>query len=333
MHTISKRALATLAVTFLTVAGASAASRTQRFELSHALAAGQAVAVDTASFDVAVKIGGADLSVVAEVKVKGSDEKLDSLLEKYRPRIIEKDGVLVVKATPERSALSLFGTHGDRVSGRLEITLPRDHDLSIDTASGDMKLDGDLGDARLDVDVASGNVEIDGAAKTISVDAASGDTTIRALRRVAKVEIDAASGDATVHGPVGRLDVDTASGDIQAHGQIDELEAAAASGDVVADGLTGSASIDTTSGDVELTFASMGSGARIHVDSTSGDVTLRVPGDVRYEGKLGTSSGGIESDLAGERGRRGRSYTLAGPGDVKLDVSTTSGSIRVVKAQ
>lgn len=333
MHTMPKRALATLAITFLTVAGASAASRTEKFELSHVLAAGQAVAVDSASFDVTVKIGGDDLSVVAKVKVKGSATELDSLLKKYRPRIIEKDGVLVVKATPKRSKLRLFGSRGERVSGHLEITLPPDHDLSVDSASGDIKLDGDLGDALLDVDVASGDVEIDGAAKKISVDTASGDTTIRAHRRVGAVDVDAASGDATVHGPVGRLEVDTASGDIQVHGPIDQLDADAASGDVVADGLTGSTSIDTTSGDIELTFAALGHGASIHVDSTSGDVSLRVPGGVGYVGKLDTHSGGIESELPGELSKRGRSYRLAGPGNVNINVSTTSGSIQVLKAQ
>lgn len=333
MQMSPRKITALLAVAVLTTVAASAASRSERFELSHALAAGQSVTIDTASFDIAVEIGGTELNVVADVKVKGSPAKLKSLLEKYRPRIVEKDGRVIVKTTPGHSSWSLFGGSGDQVSGRLKVTLPSETDLTIDTASGDVELDGDLGGAALHIDAASGDVELRGAAASVLVDTASGDVTIRADRRIATVEADAASGDVTVHGPVGKLLADTASGDIHLHGAIEELDADAASGDVIGEELTGSASVDTASGDVALAFAALPAGARIDVDTTSGAVVLHIPSGLTAEGTLDTTSGRIESDLAGDLGKRGRSFRFAGPGDVTISVSTTSGGVRALEGR
>lgn len=151
----------------------------------------------------------------------------------------------------------------------IEVDLPRDREVEIDTASGD--------------------VSVLGMSAPVRVDSSSGDVRVETTGRV---EIDCSSGDvdATAAGGV----IDVSSGEVSlrlAHLDFDEMEIDTSSGDVsvrVPPGAGLDLEIDTSSGDVEIRVGGTvfhgdegfsgrinGGGPRLRIDASSGDVTVR----------------------------------------------------------
>ena len=202
---------------------------------------------------------------------------------------------------------------GRRVAVRLAVggLAARDvaSNLSLDTSSGDItaeRLEGDL-----DMDTGSGNVMATGIKGQLNIDTGSGEVTVS---------------DATV----GTLGIDTGSGSVRVNGfQAEALEIDTGSGDVTVTGDGGRILVDTGSGSVSL---SLGAGLRnVSVDTGSGDVTVLVPEGYGARVHLETSSGDLEVGVPLQLLRRGGDILegTIGDGTGSVDVETGSGNINL----
>ncbi len=172
---------------------------------------------------------------------------------------------------------------------QLDIDLPADADLGIDTASGSVVTEGLRGPQQLKT--ASGDVLLRNAMGAIELSAVSGDATIE-LAGAATLTARSVSGDLVVRG-----------------GRIDALRVATTSGDIRLDSeLAGDSdhAIETLSGDVELVA---GSGLRVDARTVSGDLMSDLPH--RTEGSMG------------------RRALIVGDGATHLAFRSVSGDLRI----
>lgn len=144
-----------------------------------------------------------------------------------------------------------------RVSGTIELEVPRDASVEIGSAAGDVMLRDLHGGAV--VRTASGDVSVKRAAGRIAVSVASGDVTVLAAEPIS-LEVHSVSGDVRARAPrFERVAIETISGNAELAGAF---------------GTESGHAVSTVSGDVEL--AVLG-GLTLEVKTISGDVDCRHP--------------------------------------------------------
>jgi len=145
------------------------------------------------------------------------------------------------------------------------------------------------------------------------------------------------SGDVDVAGLGARVEVNSVSGDVAVRNVHANVSAHSVSGDATLEGVDGQeVDANTVSGDVAFTGPIRQAG-RYTFRSVSGNLTLRVQGDLNAHVSLNTVSGDIESDFpmtlggGGRFGRRNMDFTI-GSGDARLELGTVSGDFRLQRA-
>lgn len=246
----------------------------------------------------------------------------EDALERLEVLVDEQGETLRVEV--RRPGLTLLGR---APYAELRIALPAGVAAEADVVSGDIAAADVRGDLRL--------VTVSGAVATSDT---AGALAVRTT-----------SGDISLEGHAGALDVETTSGDVRARGELADPRVQSVSGDVELAGARGAVEATTISGDLAVRA---GAGARLRIESTSGDVEFDGPlaggassrianisGDVRVRLEhpadlrldLTTLSGDLASDLPlrdAERERRSLAGTL-GAGGTTLTVNTTSGDVEV----
>ncbi len=227
----------------------------------------------------------------ADIRINGEDgERATVRSPGGRPLpdrvVIEAvDGGLTIR---EKDALGLTFGHG-RQSVELEVGVPPETDVTVDTASGSVSGRGLHGPQHYRT--ASGELRLVEAAGRIDVNAVSGDVEME-LSGTVELAIRTVSGDVRVAG--GTLDVvrvQTTSGDVRL--------------DTPLTAKTGN-TIETLSGDVSLVASG---GLRVHARTVSGDLSSTLPH--RSEG------------------RPGQRMAVIGDGDVELAFRSVSGDLRI----
>lgn len=188
-----------------------------------------------------------------------------------------------------------------------------DGNIRVYSASGDVAADRTRGVLR--VETGSGNVDLRTGAGDVKLATGSGDITVSGMQGPS-LRLETGSGNVTLtDGKAATLHVETGSGDIDATGSSgDELSFETGSGNV----------------DVALTTAFRS----LHINTGSGDVTLRVPPTAGAEVDLDTGSGDI--DLGGltlqvRRIEHDHVTGTLGDGRGRLSVETGSGNVRLLK--
>ena len=122
-----------------------------------------------------------------------------------------------------------------------------------------------------------------------------------------------------------RLTISTVSGEAEIEGGMESLRYSSTSGGMRADGLPEGCAVetDTVSGNMELRFD--GCPGDIEADSTSGSLTVYLPGDVGFELDYDSGSGDLDCDFPSLREVYGDSVMFS------MDVSTTSGDLDIRK--
>jgi hypothetical protein len=145
------------------------------------------------------------------------------------------------------------------------------------------------------------------------------------------------SGDVEAAGLGGRVEVNSVSGDVAARNVRGNVSAHSVSGEATLEGVDGQeVEANTVSGDVAFTGPIRQAG-RYAFRSVSGNLTLRVQGDLNAHVSLSTVSGDIESDFpmtiggGGRFGRRNMEFTI-GTGDARLELGTVSGDFHLRRA-
>lgn len=199
----------------------------------------------------------------------------------------------------------------DREVTFLEIRLPADVNLDIQTVSGAISITGmepehmdlesvsgsitanDSGTAALDAESVSGNIEISGGGRQ-ATDLSSVSGNIRADRVSGSLSVETVSGNATI------------SGD-----NLDEAD------------------FETVSGGFDLDLG-MNATSELDISSHSGEITVRLPAGLPIRFDAETFSGriinGFDPDHSGDA--RSQRFT-SGAGTAELDIETFSGTIRI----
>jgi hypothetical protein len=149
---------------------------------------------------------------------------------------------------------------------------------------------------------------------------------------------------------VAELDIKSVSGKIELEGMSDtvDLDLATTSGRILTDNggnfraksISGSVDfvstgdevdIRTTSGRIEGTVRKMVPDGRIEIRSVSGSVRIAVPADFGAQVDLRSVSGSVNTDMPVEvfSSKRNSLEGTIGDGGAEVDISTTSGSIRI----
>ena len=230
------------------------------------------------------------------------------------------------------------GSHEVRISGRgrgleayadLRVTLPAGKAIALHLGVGKAFISNVDGTIRMSV--ASADVAADRTRGTLRIGTGSGTIDLRTAS--GDVDLESGSGDITVSGVNGTaLRLETGSGSVtltdakatSVHVETGsgEIEATASSGDEL--------SFETGSGDVDVALTATFS--TLHIETGSGNVTLKVPPTVGAEVDLDTGSGDI--DLGGltlqvRRVEHDHVTGTLGDGKGRLSVETGSGNVRL----
>ena len=195
--------------------------------------------------------------------------------------------------------------------GRIEATNVNGT-LHLDAMSGDVIARGTRGS--LSIDTGSGDVTVAGASGSLSLDTGSGDVEVSDMRE-GDLTVDTGSGEVRARDIAARtLAIDTGSGDIRVEGtQVPD------------------ATLEAGSGSIWISLT--GTLARLHVETGSGDVTVRLPESVNATVDLETGSGDLDLALPLQLVRKseGEIRGTLGDGRGRIEIETGSGDISLTR--
>lgn len=297
---------------FMTMLPVAAFSATESLHREHVFPAraGTTVVVDVSFHSVEITARPGDtVEVSVDLEFSGAAGKVARLLEEYEPVFEQDENRILIRST-HRGIVGWWSLHA---KGRVEITMPPDLDIGIDTSSGATILTGDFGRASLTADASSGSLRVEGAFDHITANASSGSVRLELSRPTETVRVDTSSGTVDLAGGAGDVTIGTSSGSISA------------------EDLLGSATFDASSGSVTASWSSISPGSRVSVDTSSGGVRLLFPVGTSLAGRVDTSSGGIRTDFPGDVSDRGSRVDLVGgPDAVEVRVDTSSGGVKLL---
>ena len=263
---------------------------------------------------------------------------------------IEGDRYVVRVRYPQRQEIRISfwrifrgGFELPTVEVRLSLEVPGRMGVSLDSASGDLETSGLAGPQSLET--TSGDLQVRDARGPLEAGTVSGEVEADGL---ARARLRSVSGDVSVRRAGGPLDVRTTSGDIELRGVTDSLSVSSVSGDIRVDAAPRGFSAGTTSGGItiegeagglvrvsstagDVTLGLLATVRRADVTTVSGDIHLRLPGNLGCTLGLRTSSGTLDTAVplrVRTVSRREMTGVVHG-GGVPVTLRTTSGDIVV----
>lgn len=224
----------------------------------HDIGAGGIVVVAAEAADVRIQgVEGTEVRVVAPAD--GLGIATEAQPGRFTVRTLRRVGSERIAFVGLKVGRREFGFPlGFRVSGTIEIEVPRDARVEVGVTAGDVAVRDVRGGAV--VRTASGDVSIKGAGGHVAVNASSGDVNVIAAEPII-LEAHSVAGDIRARAPrFERVAIETISGDAELAGTFASAARHA---------------ISTVSGDVELTV--LGGGLAIEVRTVSGDLTCHHP--------------------------------------------------------
>ena len=310
MNLPTHRASARLGVTcaaFLAFAALAPRARAEEWTKSYTVSGRAQVRVDTN--DGAVRIATGDGKQV-EFRVIYEGYELNKNLHIDSRQ--DGDSVQVNARTTGHWGFS-WGNHGRR-GPRIEVRMPKDSDLQIDT-----------GDGSVETQPLSGKVKIHTGDGSVHVQAINGD-----------VDIDTGDGSITVEGAKGDIRLHTGDGHIEARNLDGRVDANSGDGHIKIDGRLDSLNVKTGDGSID---ARVQPGSKLSggwsIRTGDGSVDLVLPADLQANIDASTNDGHISSSInmtvAGTFSNSQIHGKMNGGGQ-PLTIHTGDGSIRLSKS-
>ncbi|MEP7042407.1 MAG: DUF4097 family beta strand repeat-containing protein [Dokdonella sp.] len=294
---------APLSISLLALACASASAGTP---INETRAVNAEVRIDVSNVKGSVSVSAWDKS---EVSISGT------LGDGAKALSVEggADHLTIKVETPDKQGWFSWGADSRMGDTELDLKVPRTAEMKIEVVSADVSLSGVAGRS-LNVDSVSGKLRLDSGAK--------------------EVEIDSVSGNIDLSGQATRAHVETVSGNIRARGLGGQIKFETVSGDIDADNTAyREVNAGTVSGDVNLRGGKPESGARVEVETMSGDVHLYLPADASTRLRASSFSGTIRSDFGAvkqpEHGPGSSLEASNGDGSGQVKIETFSGDIEI----
>lgn len=306
MKVVSKRMVTRLwivAVGLLATSAVGTTARAEEWTKSYTISGRAQVRVDTN--DGAVRIATGDANQV-EFRVIYDGYELNKTL-----RIDSRqDGDSVQLNARVTGHWGFSWGHGRR-GPRIEVRMPKNADLQIDTGDGSVEtqpISGHVkihtGDGSVRVQAVDGNVDIDTGDGSITVEGAKGD-----------IRLHTGDGHIEARNLDGRVDANSGDGHIKIDGRLDALNVKTGDGSIDArvepgSKLTGGWSIRTGDGSVDLVLPA-DLQANIDASTNDGHISLGIP--ITMEGTFSNSQ------IHGKMNGGGQSLTIhTGDGSIRL---------------
>ena len=211
----------------------------------------------------------------------------------------------------------------------------------------------------LDLNTGSGNVDIEGV--NLLMRASSGSGNVSLENTDGDTRVNTGSGNITVYTAKGELSANTGSGTIRVRDLEGDSDLNTGSGNIRASGVSGSARYNTGSGNIDADNITLTDHSRF--STGSGNVTVKLGAELNFDLDLSTGSGNATLDFNGQKiegkffmeassknsisapfsfdeeyesdggyGRRNRRWVkeaTIGSKDIRIDISSGSGSARV----
>lgn len=226
----------------------------------------------------------------------------------------QNGGELLIKGRSRN--FTSFLSFGNSQNGYTEIYLPAGFyaDLSVKTVSGDIR--SEIPFAQSDSFAAS---------------SVSGDIFFP-LVEAGNIDMSSTSGDIfTGQVTCKRLQASTVSGDITLENVEGNTDISSTSGDICVRGGNGSRNISSISGEIRLFLEELTDS--LEISTTSGDVFIQLPEEAAFALKFSSTSGDCNTFFNDVLSFNKRGTTAngqyGGNSDIKVTVSTTSGSLRI----
>jgi len=304
-----KNTIHTTTLAALLLASSASAQREERFNRTLDVGPDAALSLGNIAGDIQVE-GGTGSSIVIDA-VKSVENEGDA--EDLKSVDIEVSQLgNRVRVSTEHTGRGRH--HGDHVSVRYHVKVPKGTEVDIQSVSGSVLVTGVAGAAN--AQSVSGDVRVTDVSELVQAKSVSGNVEVLRARSRRHADIESVSGEVLVE-------------DIEA----DELTVSSVSGDVRLQGVSSQrASLESVSGDLEYTGSIAASG-RYDFQSHSGDVVLTIGDQVGFELEASTFSGEIESDFTlktTSRAQKGRRLSaVVGDGSAVIEASTFSGDVRI----
>lgn len=238
-----------------------------------------------------------------EVYVKISGNKSASEKVKFRMNQ-SNDGVEIIAKSG--SLFSFF--FWKNVYLKYEIKVPRNYNANINTSGGDIKLYDLKGE--IELGTSGGNV--------------------RVFNTVGNTNLSTSGGDIELDNCKGRFDVSTSGGTITAKKLYGDFNGETSGGDIHIESQDSKIKAHTSGGTISLDYK--GSNKGIELETSGGDINVRVPKEIAASLDLSTSGGDIECNLPTSKTTKISSseyHAETNGGGKVLYCNTSGGSIRV----
>jgi DUF4097 and DUF4098 domain-containing protein YvlB len=148
--------------------------------------------------------------------------------------------------------------------------------------------------------------------------------------------ISSVSGDVDVTGVAGELHAKSISGNVTVKRITGPVDAKSVSGNVLVGENNGTVNAKSTSGNVEVEILQLSGAQDMDFGSVSGNVRVKLPGNLDAEVKMSTMSGGLKTDFPlnieePERGPGRKATGRVGGGSRQLKLSSVSGSVSLLR--
>ena len=239
---------------------------------------------------------------------------------KFTSKIVGRGGINYKVFLPEGVTISKAAS----ISGRIFI-----ENISsvkrISTTSGDIIVAGCS--KKIDISTVSGNTYLSKHKGTAKISSTSGDQFITNVE--GNCILKTVSGDITPLLVLGDISANAVSGDIKVTDLIGKLSSSTVSGEILAKGNITIGEIGTTSGGITMEISDLG--ATSLVESTTGDITLRLIALTDITIEYDTSRGKADIDIHTTSGpvSPGSGSVVIGDGTRKLSISSSSGNITI----
>lgn len=264
---------------------------------------------NTSGFEVEVSQEGNDIVVIAErqrslFRMLGSGIRFDvTIPERYNVDLDTGGGQIVVpdlegyvRADTSGGSIEVGRVTGDvdvdTSGGRIDIS-DVDGDVSADTSGGRITIGNVTGDVSADTsggairigdvggdiyaDTSGGNIEVGEAGGRVELDTSGG--TIRAGWAQGPIIADTSGGNIFLAGSAESVEADTSGGNITIDRSQGSVYADTSGGSITIRDSRGPIRADTSGGrvDAELAFYEGSRDATIQLESSGGDITVRIP--------------------------------------------------------
>ena len=297
----------------------SMVSADTRIEKRLDLRAGGTFRLDTDSGSVRVVGGSGD---GAEIVLTS---RRDDIEERYDLSFESSGGDATVRVKRRGSRLSSWLRSGD--SMHFEVRVPRQVEVSVDTAGGRIDLESIDGEA--DLRTSGGGIGVEEVRGDVLADTSGG--AIKVSDVEGNVRADTSGGSISITSVSGEVVADTSGGGISMRGVGGDIVADTSGGSIDIDGAAGSVQAETSGGPVSVVFAA-GNDLGGSLSSSGGRVTAVLDPSVSLVIDASTSGGSVKSDLPltvrGTFSKSALRGDLNGGGAV-LKLRSSGGGIRI----